>query len=55
MALFLHTVGVEIYLKLTPRESECLRRISYEEQLEAGFKNPGSAGLTIDRLGDADP
>ena len=24
-------------------------------QLEAGFDNPGNAGLTVQRLGDADP
>lgn len=54
MALLLHTVGVEVYLALTPRESERLRQVSYEKQLARGFKNPGSAGLTIDRWGDAD-
>lgn len=50
----LHIIGVEIYLNLTPRESERLRRVSYEKQLEAGFDNPGSAGLTSDRWGDAE-
>ncbi len=55
MALFIHAVGVEIYLQLTPRESHRLRQVSYDKQLEAGFKHPGSAGLTADRLGDADP
>ncbi|KAI4286402.1 MAG: hypothetical protein L6R35_004344 [Caloplaca aegaea] len=54
LALFLHAVGVEIYLRLTPRESERLRKISYQKQLEAGFKHPGSAGIKSDRLGDAD-
>jgi hypothetical protein len=54
IAIFLHTVGVEIYLNLTPAEGERLRRISYEKQLEAGMKNPGSAGLTIDGWGDAE-
>ncbi|KAL8927714.1 MAG: hypothetical protein Q9208_002129 [Pyrenodesmia sp. 3 TL-2023] len=49
-----HIIGVEIYLGLTPRESERLRRVSYEKQLEAGFSNPGSAGLTSDRWGDAE-
>jgi hypothetical protein len=29
--------------------------VSYDKQLEAGMKNPGSAGLTIERFGDADP
>lgn len=54
LSIFLHTIGVEIYLNLTPAEGECLRRISYAKQLEAGMKNPGSAGLTVDRWGDAD-
>ena len=55
LALILHAIGVEIYLKLTPRESERLRAVSYQKQLEAGFKNPGSAGLVIEKFGDADP
>ena len=55
LALALHVVGVEIYLHLTPREHERLRQISYEKQLEAGFKNPGSAGVVAQRFGDADP
>lgn len=54
LAFLIHLVGVEIYLGLTPRESERLRRISYKKQLEAGLENPGSAGLTSDRWGDAD-
>ena len=55
LALFIHAVGVEIYLQLTPRESERLRVVSYQRQLEAGFSNPGSSGLTADRWGDAEP
>ena len=55
MAFFLHAVGIEIYLKLTPRESERLRQVSYDKQLEKGYKNPGSAGLVLERFGDADP
>jgi uncharacterized membrane protein len=54
LAIALHAVGVEIYLNLTPREAQRLRQVSYERQLEAGFKNPGSAGLVVERLGDAD-
>ena len=54
LAIFLHLTGVEIYLALTPRESERLRQVSFERQLERGMKNPGSAGLTADRLGDAE-
>lgn len=42
-----------VQLHLTPAESERLRRISYQKQMEAGFKNPGRGGLTADRLGDA--
>ena len=42
-------------LKLTPRETERLRQVSYERQLEAGMKNPGSAGFTAERFGDANP
>lgn len=55
MALFMHGVGVEIYLRLTPRESERLRVVSHEKQLAAGYKNPGSAGLVVEKFGDADP
>lgn len=53
IALLIHAIGVEIYLNLTPAENERLRIVSYERQLEAGFKTPGRAGLTVDRLGDA--
>lgn len=55
LALALHVVGTEVYLKLTPAEFERLRRISYERQVERGMRNPGSAGLTVERLGDAKP
>ncbi|KAI9714302.1 MAG: hypothetical protein M1820_000263 [Bogoriella megaspora] len=55
LALIMHLVGVEIYLALTPRENTRLRQVSYEKQMEKGFKNPGSAGLTSDRWGDAEP
>ena len=54
LALFLHLVGVEIYLGLTPRESNRLRQVSYEKQIERGLTPAGSAGLTSDRWGDAD-
>ncbi len=54
LALFLHIVGAEIYLHLTPREAERLRRVSYQRQLEAGYKNPGNAGLTVQVVGDAE-
>jgi uncharacterized membrane protein len=48
----LHIFGVEVYLQLTKAETERLRRVSYERQMERGWLNPGSAGLTSDRLGD---
>ena len=54
LALAMHAAGVEIYLQLTPRETNRLRNVSYQRQLEAGFKHPGSSGLTADRWGDAD-
>ena len=53
IALVIHAVLVELYLNLTPAEHARLRMVSYERQLEAGYKNPGSAGLTVDRFGDA--
>ena len=40
---------------MTPAESDRLRQVSYERQLERGFKNPGAAGLTAERFGDANP
>lgn len=55
VALVLHTFGVELYLHLTPAEAERLRTVSYERQLERGLTPPGSAGLTADKLGDAEP
>lgn len=54
LAIIMHLAGVELYLALTPRESNRLRQVSYERQMERGFKNPGSAGLTSDRWGDAE-
>ncbi|KAL2758752.1 hypothetical protein ACRALDRAFT_1080449 [Sodiomyces alcalophilus JCM 7366] len=55
LALAIHAILAELYLHLTPKESERLRCVSYQRQLEAGFKNPGNAGLTVQRLGDAEP
>ncbi|KAI3321924.1 hypothetical protein HD806DRAFT_150609 [Xylariaceae sp. AK1471] len=54
LSLAIHMIGVEIYLRLTPAEHERLRNVSYQRQLEAGMKNPGRAGLTVDRFGDAE-
>jgi hypothetical protein len=55
LALAIHAIGVEVYLQLTPRETERLRKVSYQRQLEAGMKNPGSAGLVVQKFGDAEP
>lgn len=38
LALFLHAIGVETYLWLTPKEAERLRNISYQWQLDRGLK-----------------
>ena len=53
LAFWIHAIGIEVYLRLTPAEGERLRKVSYERQLERGMSHPGSAGLTVDRLGDA--
>lgn len=52
IALVMHAVGVEIYLRLTPREAERLRTVSYQRQMEAGLTPPGHAGLVKEKLGD---
>ncbi|KAF5966494.1 hypothetical protein FCOIX_12485 [Fusarium coicis] len=54
LALAIHAIGIEVYLHLTPAETERLRKISFQRQQKRGFKNPGSSGLTSDRLGDAE-
>ena len=54
LAFFLHAVGVEIYLNMTPREAQRLRQVSYERQLEAGYEKPGSGGLVVENWGDAE-
>jgi len=53
LALVLHVFGTEIYISLTQDESERLRRVSYKRQLNAGYANPGSAGITADRFGNS--
>lgn len=45
----------EKQLRLTPKESNRLRQVSYERQLERGMSRPGYAGLTVERFGDAEP
>ncbi len=54
VALVLHAVGVEVYLRLTPGETEKLRSVSFEKQLERGMRAPGMADLLGKRFGDAD-
>lgn len=44
-----------VQLRLTPIESDRLRQVSYERQLERGSTRPGYAGLTVERFGDARP
>jgi len=53
LALVLHVFGAELYISLTQDESERLRRVSYQRQLDAGYANPGSAGLTADHFGNS--
>ncbi|KAM0186391.1 hypothetical protein ACHAPI_011687 [Fusarium lateritium] len=55
LALLLHVIAAEVYLRLTPAEAQRLRKVSYRRQLEAGMGSPGNAGLTAQRLGDAEP
>jgi hypothetical protein len=38
LALAIHAFGVELYLWLTPAETERLRMVSYERQVEAGMR-----------------
>jgi hypothetical protein len=54
LAVVIHAIGVEVYLGLTPKEAQRLREVSYQRQLQAGIRSAGSAGLTADRLGDAE-
>ncbi|KAF2716342.1 hypothetical protein K431DRAFT_307870 [Polychaeton citri CBS 116435] len=54
IAIAFHVIGVELYLAMTPAESERLRQLSYERQLARGFSRPGTAGLTVDKWGDAE-
>ena len=59
IALVIHAISVEVYLHLTPAETERLRQVSRQRQEDAKFKNPryegpGYEGLTAGRSGDAD-
>ncbi|KAH7121348.1 hypothetical protein EDB81DRAFT_952137 [Dactylonectria macrodidyma] len=51
LALAIHAIAVELYLRLTPAEAERLRRVSYQRQLEAGMKSTDSAERNAQRLG----
>ncbi|GJJ14262.1 hypothetical protein Clacol_008526 [Clathrus columnatus] len=51
LAISVHTLAVEVYIHLTPKENDRLRLISYHKQLALGLHPAGSAGLTADRLG----
>jgi hypothetical protein len=55
LSFWLHAVIVELYLRLTPAESDRLKQASYERQLARGWKNPGAAGLSSQRFGDSNP
>jgi len=43
LALVIHSVAVEVYLGLTPAESERLRKASYERRLERGLEKRDEA------------
>ena len=51
----MHVIDVELYLKLKPAEGERHRIVSFEKQLKAGFRHPGSASLVIECWGNAAP
>lgn len=55
LAFWLHAIIVELYLRLTPAETDRLKQVSYERQSAKGWKNPGGAGLTSLRFGDSNP
>lgn len=42
VALAIHAVAVETYLRLTPAEHHRLRRVSYERQIERGWRKCGA-------------
>lgn len=43
LALMLHAVGVEVYLQCTRSETERLRKVSIERQIERGMRSAGDA------------
>jgi hypothetical protein len=54
IAMVIHVVGIELYLRLAPREHERLRAVSNKRQAAKRHKEPGSAGRVVQKLGDAD-
>lgn len=55
VAFVLHSVLVELYLGLTPGESERLRKVSYERRVERGLeKRDDDAGTGGQELGVTD-
>ncbi|KZL72048.1 hypothetical protein CI238_00838 [Colletotrichum incanum] len=50
----IHAIGVEVYLRLTPGESERLRKLSCQKQLEAGLHEVSSIEVTSNRLEDVE-
>ncbi|KAK2604538.1 hypothetical protein N8I77_007459 [Diaporthe amygdali] len=49
-ALFLHAIGVELYLNLTPAESERLRQASSRKQSALGLRRPARTESAIDQF-----
>lgn len=52
LATALHVVGTEVYLKLTPKEGERLRRISYERQVSCSCLLPYCYLTCVQRTGE---
>lgn len=58
LATPIHVFVVEVYLWLTPAESYRLRVVSYERQVERGWRKAGQikdTGIGATRIGDAPP
>ncbi|KAI1115914.1 hypothetical protein F5Y14DRAFT_107844 [Nemania sp. NC0429] len=53
LATAIHAFAAELYLGATTAEQDRLKNVSYQRQLKAGMKNPGDAGVTAERFGDA--
>ena len=52
ISLMIHAVGVEIYFRLTPKESERLRKVSGERRIEAGLKPDGKSSASSSSSAD---